>query len=547
MALTPSHSAGSAQRQIASLVLTGGRVWTGVPQAPFARAVAVLGGRIACVGGDAEVQPYVGPGTRVVPLAGRLLIPGFFDSHTHFVDGGFQLGRVDLRDVDSPQALARRLAERAARVAPGEWILGSGWDEQRWEGAALPHHALLDSVTPRNPAFVTRLDLHMGVANRAALELAGIGRETADPEGGRIVRDAATGEATGVLKDEAMGLVWRVVPEPDADAYDAALRRAQAHALSLGVTHVTNMGTWTHLDAFRRARAEGLLGVRARAFVQIADHERLGAFVAEHGRGDARLGWGGVKAFVDGSLGSRTAWFRETYSDAPTERGLQVTDLEALQARIVSADAAHLQVAAHAIGDAANDWILDAFAAAARENGARDRRFRVEHAQHLGEEAVSRFAAQGVLASMQPYHASEDGCWAERRIGAARAGGCYRFRSLLDSGARLLFGSDWTVAPLDPIAGIHAAVTRRTLDGAHPDGWVPAERISLDEALRAYTADAAYGAFAEDVLGTIERGKLADLVVLSTDPFMFEAARIREVRVDATIVDGDVVFERSKE
>lgn len=525
-------------------MLTGGAVWTGIPGEGMAQAVALAGERILAVGGDDEILGLAGPETRRIALEGRLVVPGLMDAHTHFVDGGFQLERVDLRDADSPEEFAARLKEFATAVPAGEWVMGGNWDHERWPGAPLPRHEWLDAVTPDNPVFLHRLDAHMAVANARALQLAGIDATTPDPAGGTIVRDPDTGEPTGVVKDDAMALVGRAIPPPTAGARDAAVQRAQARALSLGVTHVTNMGTWEHLAAFERAARDGRLKLRVNAFVQIAGWARLRDHVAEHGRGDARLRWGGLKAFVDGSLGSHTAWFHEPYADAPADHGLRVTDPTQLRQWILEADAVGLQVAAHAIGDAANDWILDVFQEARRRNGERDRRFRVEHAQHLSAAAIPRFRELGVLASMQPYHLSDDGRWAASRIGAGRVPNSYAFRSLLDAGATLMFGSDWTVAPIDPILGIHAAVTRRTLGGGNPDGWVPEQKISVVEALRAYTSANAFGAFMEASLGTIEAGRLGDLVVLSHDIIDADPARIPEARVDLTMVGGEAVFER---
>lgn len=528
----------------ATLIFTGGAVWTGEPGRPTVEAVALAGDRILAAGTDAEVRALAGPGATEIALRGRLVVPGLMDSHTHFVDSGFYLAGVDLRDADSPEAFTRRLADYAAAAPAGRWILGGSWDHERWPGTPLPRREWIDAVTPDNPVFVMRLDAHMAVANTVALKLAGITRDTPDPPGGTIVRDPATGEPTGVLKDDAMPLMNRVIPEPTPERYDEAVSRAQRHALALGVTHITNMGTWEHLDAFRRMRRRGELRIRACAFVQIPGWARLRDHVAEHGRGDARLRWGGLKAFVDGSLGSHTAWFHEPYRDAPDDRGLQITDPDALRQWIRDGDAAGLQVAAHAIGDAANDWILDVFQETARRNGARDRRFRVEHAQHLSAAALPRFAQLGVLASMQPYHAIDDGRWAERRIEPERLRRAYPFRSLLQTGATLLFGSDWPVAPVDPVQGIYAAVTRRTPDGAHPDGWIPEQKIPVEAALAAYTRDAARGVFLEDSLGTLAPGKLADLVVLSANILEMDPVRIPEARVDCTVVDGEMVYRR---
>jgi hypothetical protein len=398
-------------------------------------------------------------------------------------------------------------------------------------------------VTGQTPVFVSRLDGHMGLANGRALELAGVTERTPDPEGGTIVRDR-DGRPTGVLKDAAMRLVFTTIPGPTEPELDRALDAAVRHAVQHGVTHVTDMGSWAGLETYRRAARAGRLPIRVYAAVPIETWERLAEYATRNGRGDHRLAWGAVKGFVDGSLGSTTAWFYAPYDDAPETSGLLVTDTAALRRQILAADSAGLHVVVHAIGDRANDWLLDVFAEARVRGGREDQRFRVEHAQHLTAAAIARFGAEGVVPSMQPYHAIDDGRWAVKRIGPERIRTTYAFRDLLNAGARLTFGSDWTVAPLDPLAGIYAAVTRRTLDGANPDGWVPEQKIGVDEALAAYTRNNAWADYLEDVLGTIEEGKYADLVVLGEDPRAVDPARIAEVRVDLTMVSGEIVYRR---
>ncbi len=526
----------------ADTLYTNATIWTGVsgvPGAPRAEALAVRGGSIVAVGPLAQVAKLAGPSTRTVDLGGAFVVPGFIDTHTHFLAGGFQLASVDLRSAASQEEFTRRLGDFAAKLPKGRWILGGDWDHEAW-GGELPRRDWIDAVTPDNPVFVNRLDGHMALANSKALALAGITRETKDPEGGLIVRDAEG--PTGILKDEAMTLVARVQPAPTDSEMDEALARAMSHAVSLGVTQVHNMGTWEDLAAGRRAAARGALLLRIYSFVPLDSWPRLAGLVRKEGRGDDWLRWGGLKGYVDGSLGSTTAWFREPYSDAPGTSGLLVTDTARLATDIRKADAAGLQIAVHAIGDRANDWLLDTFAHAITANGRRDRRFRIEHAQHLSRSAIPQFAALGVVPSMQPYHAIDDGRWAGKRIGADRIKTTYAFRSLLDANAPLAFGSDWTVAPISPIEGIYAAVTRRTLDGRNPGGWVPEQKITIADALRAYTSGGAWAGFQEDRLGTLEPGKLADFVVLSADLFQVDPAEIQKVRVLRTVVGGREVY-----
>jgi predicted amidohydrolase YtcJ len=336
--------------------------------------------------------------------------------------------------------------------------------------------------------------------------------------------------------------VTSVIPSPTEEELDRALDDAIAHALSLGVTQTHHMGTWTDLETFRRARADGRLKMRVYSVVPISTWERLRDFVAENGRGDDRLWWGGLKGFVDGSLGSTTAWFYDPYADDPSTSGLLTTDTASLRRWALAGDAEGLQVIIHAIGDRANDWLLDLYAEALDVNGPGDHRFRIEHAQHLSTGAIDRFAELGVVAAMQPYHAIDDGRWAEKRIGPERIETTYAFRSLMDAGATLAFGSDWTVAPMDVREGLYAAVTRRTLDGANPGGWVPEEKITLEQALTAYTWGSSFAGFMEQKVGRLEPGRYADLVILSEDLFQIDPEEIPSVGVELTMVSGEIVF-----
>ena len=525
----------------ADLILVGGRIWTGVPGEPMAEAVAIKAGFIQAVGTDRAVRAVRGRGTEVIRLRERMVVPGFIDSHTHFIQGGFQLSSIDLRDAASPEEFGARLVQFARGVEDGAWITGGDWDHERW-GGELPHRRWIDAATFSNPIFVSRLDGHMGLANSLALEMAGIDASTPVPPGGEIVLDPETGEPTGVLKDEAMALVTRIIPEPSEQELDNALDDAIAHALSKGVTQTHHMGSWRDLETFRRARATGRLRMRVYSVVPISTWERLDAFIQEEGRGDDILWWGGVKGFVDGSLGSTTAWFYEPYTDDPTTSGLLTTDTASLREWALAGDSAGLQLIIHAIGDRANDWLLDLYEEAAERAGWEDRRYRIEHAQHLSPEAFSRIADLHVIPAMQPYHAIDDGRWAERRIGQDRTQTTYAFRSLLDAGAQVAFGSDWTVAPMDVLDGIYAAVTRRTIDGASPGGWVPDQKISVEEALIAYTWGSARAGFMEEKLGRLKPGRYADLVVLSQDLFEVDRTEIPDVEVEMTLVGGEIVF-----
>ncbi len=532
---------GCGQSRSPDTIFTGGNIWTGVAGAPRAQALAVRHAEILRVGSDQEVLALKGPDTKVVPLKGRLVVPGFIDNHTHFIPGGRQLTSVDLRNAASREEFARRVGLFARGLPAGRWITGGDWDHELW-GGELPQRDWIDEVNGDNPVFISRLDGHMALANSVALKLAGITTATPDPEGGAIVRDPGSGQPTGILKDEAMMLMYAVMPNPSEQELDEALVRAMDHAVSLGVTQIIDMGGWGDLATYRRAANRGALKQRVYALVPISTWERLRDFIAAEGRGDHWLRWGGVKGFVDGSLGSTTAWFYQPYDDAPQTSGLMVTDTTQLRTWIQAADEAGLHVTVHAIGDRANDWLLEVYAAVAGQNAPRDRRFRIEHAQHLTRKAIGRFGAQGIIPAMQPYHAIDDGRWAEKRIGPERIKTTYAFRSLLDQEAGLSFGSDWTVAPLSPLEGIYAAVTRRTIDGRNPDGWVPEEKITVEEALRCYTANNAYAGFFERQSGTLEAGKLADFVALSQDLFTIDPVEIPSVEVVLTVVGGRVMY-----
>ena len=522
-----------------------GRVWTGDSAAPWAGAVAVTGDTIVAVGDSATIGAYVGPSTRVLDNGTSLVTPGFMDGHAHFSSGGFQLASVDLRDAGTPQEFVARLKAFAATRKPGEWITGGDWDHERWLGAPLPTRDWIDSVTPRNPVFVSRLDGHMALANSLALREARISDRTADIPGGTIVR-TADGRVTGILKDEAQNPVYNAMPAPTAEQADSAIARATQWAASKGVVAVSSVSApWYELAALHRARAAGTLRTRVALYPPLGDWRR----VADSARADPGDDWvriGGVKGYVDGSLGSGTALFFEPYSDDPNTMGLLVTPEDSLRTWIGAADSAGLQVVVHAIGERANALLLDIYDSVAKAHGARDRRFRIEHAQHLRPEDVARFRSIGVIASMQPYHAADDGRWAGKRLGPERVKHSYVFRSLLDAGVPLAFGSDWTVAPIDPLPGLTAAVTRRTLDGKNPGGWIPEQKITLDEALRAYTVGNAQAVFAERSRGRLKPGFKADLVLLDRDITTIRPEDIGNAAVSATIVGGKVVYEAQK-
>jgi predicted amidohydrolase YtcJ len=533
-----------APRPQAATLVVFGRVWTGDSTTPWAGAIAITGDTVVAVGDSGAIARFVGDSTRVLQNGKGLVTPGFMDGHVHFLSGGYQLSSVDLRPASTPQEFVGRLQAFIAERQPGEWILGGDWDHERWPGSPLPRKEWIDSISPRNPVFVSRLDGHMALANSLALKAAGITRATKNIPGGTIVRDPRTGEPTGVLKDEAQNPVYSSIPEASAAQDDAAIARALAFAASKGVTGVASVSAeWSQVAALERARKAGQLTLRIALFPSLSEWKRVADSVQARGPGDDWIRLAGVKGFMDGSLGSTTALFFEPYVDDPSTSGLEVTPTDSMRSWIGAADSAGLQVVVHAIGERANATLIDIYDSIAAAHGPRDRRFRIEHAQHLRPQDVDRIAKSNIIASMQPYHAIDDGRWAEKRIGPQRIHNMYVFRSLIDKGVHVAFGSDWTVAPMDPILGIYAAVTRRTIDGKNPTGWIPEQKVTVAEALRSYTAEDAYAVFGEKTRGKLRPGFKADVVLLDQDLFTIPLEQIETVRVLATVVGGKVVFQ----
>ena len=532
-------------RPAADLIIQNARVWTVDPSRREAEAVAILGDRIVAVGSNQQVDAWRGPHTRVVDAAGKRLLPGFNDAHVHFMDGGSQLDNVELNDATSPQEFARRIRERAAKTAKGEWLLGGDWDETKWTPAELPTKELIDAVTPEIPVAVDRYDGHMVLANSLALKLAGITAQTLDPAGGVIVRDQQ-GNPTGALKDAALDLLFKAVPPPSHDQRRHAIERALAHAASLGVTSVQHMNPdYADIAIYSELLDEGKLTTRIYAaplITQVDDQVKIGI---RRAFGGPYLRIGAVKAYADGSLGSATAYFFEPFLDQPGNRGLlsdEMHPISLMRDRMMQADAAGLQICTHAIGDAGISAILDIYGEIEKA-GSRDRRWRIEHAQHMAAKDFDRFAQLHVIASVQPYHAIDDGRWAERRIGHDRSSRTYAFRTFLDHGVRLALGTDWNVAPLNPMLTLYAATTRATLDGKNPNGWFPEQKLTIQEAIEAYTIGSAYAEFQENEKGSITVGKLADMVLLSDDVLSIDPVKIREVKVLKTWVGGKLTYD----
>jgi len=546
-AFLPGRSQGQA-KPAADLVITNAKVWTGDKSLPIAQAVAVLGDRIVAVGSNAAADAWRGPNTKVIDAGGKLLLPGFNDAHVHFVSGGQQLDNVQLNDATSPQEFARRIVERVKITPKGEWILGGNWDETKWNPPNMPTKDLIDAATPDTPVFVSRYDGHMGLANSVALRLAGITAKTPDPPGGQIVRDAK-GNPTGALKDAATDYIDKVIPELTHDQRMQVVKRALAHAASLGVTSVQHMEAgYADIAVYSELLRRGELTTRIYAaplITHVDDHAKIGIGRAF---GGPYLRIGALKAYADGSLGSGTAYFYEPFLNQGNNRGLlsdEMQPISLMRDRMMKADEASLQICTHAIGDEGISTILDLYTDVIRAHGDADRRFRIEHAQHMAAKDFERFAQLHVIASVQPYHAIDDGRFAEDHIGHDRASRTYAFRTFLDHGVRLAFGTDWEVAPLNPLLGVYAAVTRATLDGKNPNGWFPEQKLTVAEAVEAYTMGSAYAEFQEKEKGSITPGKLADMVLLSDDIFSIVPTKIHDAQVLKTIVGGRVVWDAS--
>jgi len=529
----------------ADLIITNAKIWTVDKTRPQAEAMAILRDRIVAVGSAADVDLWHGPQTKVIDAQGKLLLPGFNDAHVHFVDGGDHLSQVQLKDAASPEEFARRIGEKAKTTPKGEWITGGDWDEQKWSPANLPTKELVDPVTPEMPVWVNRYDGHESLANSVVLKLAGITAKTADPPGGQIVRDPQ-GNPTGVLRDAAQDLVNKVMPPMSHAHRMRAIRQAMEHAASVGVTSVQDMNpSYEDVKAYAELEERGLLTLRIYVAPLEPDWRDQAKIGIRHGFGTTFLRMGAVKGYADGSLGSETAYFFDPYTDDPKSHGLLSEEMHppaAMQQRLKSADAAGLQLCIHAIGDRAISTILDMFEQIEKSNGKRDRRWRIEHSQHMAAKDFARYARLGVIASVQPYHAIDDGRWAEKRIGPDRIKRTYAFRTFLDNGVRLAFGTDWSVAPLSPMWSLYAAVTRATLDGKNPGGWVPEQKLTVAESVEAYTMGSAFAEFQEKEKGSITPGKLADFVVLSDDIFHIPPSSIKAVKIEATYLGGKLVY-----
>jgi predicted amidohydrolase YtcJ len=517
------------------------KIWTGDSTNPSASVMAVKGEKIVYVGNDASKYSA----GETIDVGGKLLLPGFTDNHTHFLSAGYSLSSVKLKDAMTKQEFIDRIAAFCKSKPDDSWVMEGSWDHENW-GGEMPSKEWIDSVCGDHPVFLSRYDGHMAFANSKALQLAGIDKNTSSPAGGVLVKDK-NGEPTGIVKDAAMNLIIKAIPPPTAEQLDQYFDAAAKYAVERGVTNVNDMnsyGGWSDLETYRRAWKTDRMILRMYSFVPLATWERMDSFVQKNGKGDDMLHWGGLKGYVDGSLGSTTAWFHQPYLDDPGTNGLFITDTSLLRKWVMGADKAGLHLGVHAIGDKANDFILSVYDEASKVNGPRDRRFRVEHAQHVRPETIDQFAKQGVIASMHPYHLYDDGIWAYKRLDTNRLKGTYAFKSMKDKGVKVTFGSDWPVATVDPMYGIFAAVTRITGDGKNPNGWYPNEKITVEEALKSYTSTNAYASFLDERIGVLKEGYDADFTILESDILTIPQEKIKEVKAIRTVLKGREVYIR---
>lgn len=539
-------------RDTADLVIVNAVVLTMDPARPRAQALAIKGDRIVYTGDAAGATALVDPArTRVIDARERLLVPGFNDAHLHFTYGSLGLLELDLRYLSSVGQVQKLVKERADRTPPGQLIQGRGWDHELFADKAWPDRSQLDLVSPNHPVVLDRSDGHSVWVNSLVIARAGIDEHTPDPPGGTIVR-TADGKPSGIFKESAIDLlrISTLFPLDEAEQrrrdYQAVLGGLEL-ARRLGVTSFQHLND--NADLFETLYKEGKLTARVSFSVPLAERAQdLEAADALRQRFPASGDWirfGILKGFIDGSLGSGTALFLEPFADNPSSSGLAQMSYAELERRVLAADARGFQIGIHAIGDLGNRWILDAYERAAQVNGRRDARHRSEHAQVLSDADLPRFAKLGVIASMQPTHCITDKRFAEKRLGRERCRGAYAWRRLADSGARIAFGTDWPVEPLNPMEGIYAAVTRKDRAGEEGDGWFADQRLTVEEAIGLYTVGSAYAEFMEERKGMLKPGMLADMVLLERNLLLIPPQQIMDTRVDLTIVGGRVVYERS--
>jgi predicted amidohydrolase YtcJ len=529
---------------VADMILLNGKVVTLDPKTPAAEAVAVKDGRILAVGSSAEIRKYIGPATKVLDVKGKLVIPGLIDAHLHFASGGRSLASLTFRGVSSVEKVLEMVAARIKDLPPGETVNGGEYDHTLFPGQKWPSKADLDKVAPNNAVVIRRVDGHSEWVNSEALRQSGITKDTKSPFGGEIVQDPATGEPTGILKEAASGLL-KVKRSSKPSSLKDDIERGLAYAAQLGLTGIQTSASLQELEIFKQLKAEGKLTLRVYAWLPIDELDRYIKLGVKQGQGDDMVRVGFQKVFIDGTLGSGTALMFEPFADDPSKIGLPQYKEEAFYALIEKAHQNGYQTGTHAIGDKGVNWVLNAVERAQKKYGAKNLRHRVEHAQIIIPSDVPRFKQLGVIASMQPTHCTTDMRFCEIRIGPERSKNAYIWKTLLDAGAKLAFGTDWPVEPLDPMRGLYSAATRKNIESGAPEGgWFPAQRLTMADSVRLYTLDAAYASFEEKIKGSLEPGKLADFTVLSKDIYRVDPREILTTEALTTILGGKIVFQK---
>lgn len=526
-------------KPIADTVYFNAKIWTGDTNNPSATIIAIKGNKIMYIGNDEKAFNA----KQKIDLQNKMIVPGFMDNHTHFLLGGYSLSNLQLKNRHSKQDFIEAIKMYCLKNKNNNWITGGDWNNENW-GGEMPNKSWIDSVSGEHPICITRYDGHLVLANSKALQIAQINNQTISPKGGQISKDVQH-NLTGILKDEAMNLITKKIPLPLPNELSEYLKNATEYALSNGVTQIVDMGYyngWNELQTYLDAYKKNQLKLRIYSVIPLQDWKQLAKYVAIHGRGDDNLKWGGLKGFVDGSLGSSTAWFYQPYKDNQHTKGINITDTINIKNWVTSADSAGLQIFMHAIGDKANDFILETFNYAAIKNKTKESRHRIEHAQHLNNALVEKFKKYTVIPSMQPYHLFDDGSFAFKRLEEKRLNGMYMIKSLLENNIPICFGSDWTVAPINPLLGMYAAVTRETSDGKNKNGWISAQKISVEQALKCYTTNNAFSIFLENKTGKLKVGMYADFVVLDKNILKINPAEIKQVQILKTIVNGKEVY-----
>jgi predicted amidohydrolase YtcJ len=544
----------------ADLVVKNARVFTVDKDSPWAEAIAFKGEWVVAVGAIKDIEKYVKDGTtEVIDAGGKLVVPGFNDAHTHF--GPIDTDDIDLRYITDPNIITERVKEAVAKAQPGQLISGGHWEHEMFTTRQWPTKELIDSVSPKNPVILTRADGHSSLVNSYVLKKSGITKNTPDPEGGEIQKDPKTGEPTGIFKETARRLLKtgavpvQRTPEDEEARRVAGYQAALDMAARLGVTTVQIMGSsslrggTTGAEMWERFRNEGKLTCRIYFSGIMTDNEeslkKFDEIRKKYPLSENWIRFAMLKGFIDGTLGSGTMLVFEPFLDAPDKTGLPQMSYEELERAVVASDKWGFQIGIHAIGDKANSWILNAYEKAQQVNGKRDSRHRSEHAQILRLDDIPRFAQLGVIASMQPTHCITDKRFAEKRIGRERCKGAYAWRRLLDAGAKIAFGTDYSVEPLDPVEGLYAAVTRKDRAGEPGEGWFPDQKLTLEEAIKLYTLDSAYAEFMEDRKGMLKKGYLADAVIFDQDLFKMAPDDLMKAKVDTTIVGGKVAYKKA--